>query len=79
MMLKKGVTLRGIEVFEALAQSGSVAHAAELLDLSQPTVSQQMTKLEESVGAELIDHSRRPMRLTAAGQPFFFETCGRST
>lgn len=69
-MLKKGVTLRGIEVFEALAQSGSVAQAAAATGLSQPAVSQQMRNLETAVGAELIDHARRPMRLTPAGQLF---------
>lgn len=69
-MLKKGVTLRGIEVFEALAQTGSVAQAAVATGLSQPAVSQQMRNLETAVGAELVDHSRRPMRLTPAGQLF---------
>ncbi|MEM9968885.1 MAG: LysR family transcriptional regulator [Pseudomonadota bacterium] len=69
-MLNKGVTLRGIEVFEALAQTGSVAQAADTLGLSQPTVSQQMAKLEAAVGTPLIDHGRRPMRLTPAGQLF---------
>ncbi len=69
-MLKKGVTLRGIEVFEALAQSGSVAQAAAKTGLSQPAVSQQMRNLETAVGAELVDHTRRPMTLTLAGQIF---------
>lgn len=69
-MLKKGVTLRGIEVFEALAQFGSVAKAAASTGLSQPAVSQQMRNLETALGAELIDHSRRPMRLTPAGELF---------
>lgn len=69
-MLKKGVTLRGLEVFEALAQTGSVAQAAQRTDLSQPAVSQQLRNLEAALGAELIDHSRRPMRLTPAGDLF---------
>ena len=69
-MLKKGVTLRGIEVFEALAQSGSVAQTSLATGLSQPAVSQQMRNLESAVGAHLVDHSRRPMRLTPAGQLF---------
>ena len=73
-MLKKGITLRGIEVFEALAQSGSVAQAATATGLSQPAVSQQMRNLETAVGAELIDHARRPMRLTPAGQMFLRRT-----
>ena len=69
-MIKKGVTLRGIEVFEALAGRGSVAHAAAMTGLSQPAVSQQISNLEAAVGAKLMDHSCRPMRLTAAGETF---------
>ncbi|AXI41332.1 LysR family transcriptional regulator [Sulfitobacter sp. SK011] len=69
-MLRKGLTLRGIEVFEALAQSGSVAQAAQITGLSQPAVSQQMRNLETAVGVALIDHSRRPMQPTTAGQMF---------
>lgn len=69
-MLKKGVTLRGIEVFEALAQTGSVAQTAQTTGLSQPAVSQQMRNLETAIGTELVDHTRRPMRLTLAGQMF---------
>lgn len=69
-MFKKGVTLRGIEVFEALASSGSVAQAASATGLSQPAVSQQMSNLEAAIGTALIDHSRRPMRLTQAGEGF---------
>ena len=69
-MIKKGVTLRGIEVFEALASCGSVAQAAALTGLSQPAVSQQMSNLEAAIGTDLIDHGRRPMRLTPAGESF---------
>jgi DNA-binding transcriptional LysR family regulator len=69
-MFKKGVTLRGIEVFEALASTGSVAQAAAATGLSQPAVSQQMTNLETAIGAALMDHSRRPMRLTPQGESF---------
>jgi DNA-binding transcriptional LysR family regulator len=73
-MLVKGVTLRGLEVFEALAKSGSVAQAAERTRLSQPAVSQQLRNLEKALGAELVDHSRRPMVLTPAGRNFLVRT-----
>ncbi|EDZ47687.1 transcriptional regulator, LysR family [Rhodobacterales bacterium Y4I] len=73
-MLIKGVTLRGLEVFEALAKTGSVAQAAELTGLSQPAVSQQMRNLEKALDSELIDHGRRPMVLTAAGRSFLSRT-----
>ena len=73
-MLMKGVTLRGLEVFEALASSGSVAQAAELTGLSQPAVSQQLRNLEAALGTPLVDHARRPMRVTAAGRSFLART-----
>ncbi|MBY6004593.1 LysR family transcriptional regulator [Salipiger bermudensis] len=73
-MVMKGVTLRGLEVFEALAATGSVAQAAEMTGLSQPAVSQQMRNLESALGAELVDHGRRPMRLTQAGRSFLLRT-----
>lgn len=73
-MLIKGVTLRGLEVFEAIAASGSVAGAATRTGLSQPAVSQQMRNLETALGADLIDHTRRPMELTPAGRSFLLRT-----
>ena len=69
-MLSKGVTLRGLEVFEALAATGSVAQAATITGLSQPAVSQQLRNLETALATDLIDHGKRPMRLTPAGHSF---------
>ena len=69
-MMIKGLTLRGLEVFEALARTGSVAQAAEITGLSQPSVSQQLRNLEKALGTDLVDHGRRPMRLTQAGHRF---------
>lgn len=68
--LLKGLTLRGLEVFETLARTGSVALTAERLGMSAPAVSQQLRNLSQTLGVELIDHSRRPMVLTAAGRLF---------
>ncbi|QBF31020.1 LysR family transcriptional regulator [Thalassococcus sp. S3] len=73
-MLMKGVTLRGLEVFEALAGSGSVAQASEMTGLSQPAVSQQLRNLERALGVDLVDHGKRPMRLTPAGRGFLQRT-----
>lgn len=69
-MLNKGVTLRGLEVFEALAATGTVAQAAEATGLSQPAVSQQIRNLEGALSIDLVDHGKRPMRLTPAGLTF---------
>ncbi len=73
-MLMKGVSLRGLEVFEALAANGSVAQAAEITGLSQPAVSQQLRNLERSLGTDLVDHTKRPMQLTSAGRSFLQRT-----
>ena len=73
-MLTKGLTLRGLEVFEALAATGSVAAAAAQTGLSQPAVSQQMRNLETALGTDLVDHGRRPMMLTPAGRSFLART-----
>lgn len=73
-MLMKGVTLKGLEVFEALADSGSVAQAAEVTGLSQPAVSQQIRNLENALGIDLLDHGKRPMQLTPAGRNFLTRT-----
>ncbi|KUJ76140.1 LysR family transcriptional regulator [Ruegeria marisrubri] len=73
-MVMKGVTLRGLEVFAALARTGSVAQAAEITGLSQPSVSQQLRNLEAALGTDLVDHGRRPMRLTQAGRSFLART-----
>lgn len=73
-MLMKGVTLRGLEVFETLAKTGSVAQTAEATGLSQPAVSQQLRNLEKALGADLVDHGRRPMVPTSAGRSFLART-----
>ncbi|AVO38742.1 LysR family transcriptional regulator [Pukyongiella litopenaei] len=73
-MLAKGVTLRGLEVFEALAATGSVARTAAATGMSQPSVSQHMRNLETALGMTLVDHSRRPMVLTPAGRSFLART-----
>ena len=66
----KGVSIRGLEVFEALAQTGSVGEAARRLGMSAPAVSQQLKNLNHAVGVSLIDQGRRPMTLTPGGRQF---------
>ncbi|WP_224816062.1 LysR family transcriptional regulator [Hasllibacter sp. MH4015] len=68
--LLKGLTLRGLEVFETLARTGSVAATAAELGMSAPAVSQQMKNLSTALGVELVDASRRPMKVTPAGRLF---------
>ncbi len=64
------LSLWGIEVFLAVAEEGAVSAAARRLGASVSAVSQQLSNLEEALGAALVDRSARPVALTPAGQMF---------
>ena len=53
-----------------LLAQGSFSKAAKMLDISQPSLSQFVLRLETETGLELIDRSVKPLRLTAAGECF---------
>ena len=54
----------------AIADTGSFSRAAERCQVAQPSLSQQVLKLEESLGAKLFDRLGRSVRLTEAGRAF---------
>jgi DNA-binding transcriptional LysR family regulator len=68
--LPKSLSLRWLEVFQLIAKSGSIQKVASETGLSISTVSNHMRSLETALGVELVDHSRRPMGLTPAGEVF---------
>ncbi|CAI0808867.1 transcriptional regulator CynR [Serratia quinivorans] len=59
--------LRHIRYFLAVAEQGNFTRAAEVLHVSQPTLSQQIKQLEETLSTPLLDRSGRTVRLTDAG------------
>jgi DNA-binding transcriptional LysR family regulator len=63
----QGIELRHLRYFVALADAGSFTHAAERIFVAQPTLSQQIRRLEEMVGTPLLQRRREGLRLTAAG------------
>src|SRR6266702_200328 len=63
----QGVELRHLRYFAAVADAGTFTHAAERLFIAQPTLSQQMQRLEQVVGTPLLRRGRGGVRLTAAG------------
>ena len=67
-MLAKGITLRALELFEAIARTGTVADGARAVGLSLPGASQQLSNLETSLGTMVFDRSHRPLVLTPAGR-----------
>ncbi len=62
--------LKNPEYFQLIVKEGSISRAAEKLYLSQPYLSQYLHKLEQTVGAVLLDRTHTPLRLTPAGEVF---------
>ena len=61
------IELRHLRYLVALADAGSFTRAAEQMFIAQPTLSQQIRRLEEIVGAPLLQRRRDGVRLTKAG------------
>jgi DNA-binding transcriptional LysR family regulator len=63
----QGIELRHLRYFVELAVAGSFTRAAERIFIAQPTLSQQIRRLEELVGTPLLQRRREGVRLTTAG------------
>ncbi len=65
--MMKNLDITTLRSFVAVADSGGVTRAAGFLHLTQSAVSMQLKRLEELLGLELLDRSRRTIALTASG------------
>ena len=54
----------------AVARMGNFSRAAEQCHVAQPSLSQQIQKLEDELGERLFDRMKREARLTAHGEAF---------
>ena len=63
----QGLELRHLRYFAAVADAGTFTRAAEQMFIAQPTLSQQIRRLEQIVGTPLLQRLRDGVRLTAAG------------
>lgn len=59
--------LHSLKAFLAVGTTGSMTAAAARLGLTQSAISQAIRQLEEVLGTVVLDRSRRPLALTAAG------------
>jgi LysR family hydrogen peroxide-inducible transcriptional activator len=59
--------MRQLRYFAAVVRTGSFSQAARECRVAQPSLSQQIIKLEEEVGERLFERTQRKALLTAAG------------
>jgi LysR family transcriptional regulator, hydrogen peroxide-inducible genes activator len=62
--------LQQLRYFCAIADTGSFSRAAQQTHVSQPSLSQQIRKLEDELGVRLFDRLGRTVQLTALGRAF---------
>lgn len=63
--------LRVLRYFLTVVQEGNITRAAEVLHITQPTLSRQLTHLEERLGVQLLERGKRHVELTDNGILFY--------
>jgi DNA-binding transcriptional LysR family regulator len=63
--------LHKCHIFYTVARLQSFTRAAQALNMTQPTVSQQVAALEASLNVDLLERSTRHLRLTEAGEVLY--------
>src|SRR5215203_2655403 len=64
------MNLKQLRYFCEIVESGSAVAAAVRVHVAPTALSMQLARLEEELGGDLFDRSRRPMELTALGRYF---------
>lgn len=62
------MSLGRVPYFITIAETGNITKAAQILRVSQPSLSQYLTRLEAEVGMPLLHRNCTPIRLTEAGK-----------
>jgi DNA-binding transcriptional LysR family regulator len=66
------ITVKQLQIFQAVVVAGSITKASRRIGLSQPSISQQLAKLEETLGSQLMVRNRTGViNLTPAGEYWF--------
>lgn len=61
---------KNTKAFLAIAKKENLSAAAEIIGLTQPSLTKRLANLEEDLGNKLFERHRRGMELTAAGRLF---------
>jgi DNA-binding transcriptional LysR family regulator len=62
------LNLRHLEALVAIARTGNFTRAAQVLHISQPSLTVQIRQLEETLGVRLFDRNTRSVELTRIGK-----------
>ncbi|MDH2433578.1 pca operon transcription factor PcaQ [Pokkaliibacter sp. MBI-7] len=68
--LDNRIKFRHLQCFLEVARQGSVGKAAQVLALTQPAVSKKLAELEDMLGVQLFERSKKGVSLTAFGEVF---------
>jgi LysR family hydrogen peroxide-inducible transcriptional activator len=67
---KDAMEVHQLRYFRAVARNGTFTRASEMEHVAQPSLSQQIRKLGEELGARLFDRTPRSAKLTVFGRAF---------
>ena len=62
--------IRLLKYFYTIAEEGTISQAAEVLHITQPTLSRQLKELEDELGTALFTRDNRKMVLNGSGAFF---------
>jgi len=68
--------LNAMALFAAIVDEGSLSAAARMLGISKSAASKQLARLEETLGARLLNRTTRRLRLTEIGAAYY-EHCAQ--
>ena len=68
------MTIHQMRIFWAVSQAQSYTKASKMLGLAQPSLSQQISKLEDELGSKLFERNAGKINLTEAGQFLYSKT-----
>jgi LysR family transcriptional regulator for metE and metH len=68
----RSVSLKQLRIVSAVAQTGKIVSAANMLGVTPPAVTLQLQLLEEAAGLPLFERAKGGLRLTDAGQLYLY-------